>query len=427
MKIPFKQPLLVKQLLKSTRGRRAEAGLPFVLQPSLDPSYKTKWQQQFVVPGRASSEGIWRRTQEPATQAQSGWQSAADARRRMIHFMDTYDIVEAEGGQVSFVIADVYLWLCTTLPNDELQRYWDRLRTALKNARWQRVGRDTFTKSGLTLTACWYDEHPEDVKHGRSFPHQYRTLEVELRSAGCQITPAAQRAPWDILATGVRQKQQRTSQPHYLTDLKELERFFPLQVELGGGASVELGIPPLNHLHHIYQVTNLADKTFVFGDKDSLLPSIVTNPAGFYQKASIAYQKSLLAQPDAFYLGLKSLFDQNKAVGKVITNNFDGLVSLIGLEEHFVRRYEDVHIVPKIDFDSRAKALLVIGNHADRRLVQQAARNRGLTVIYVDPEYYFGEDGQKVPYPLESLQAQDLLIPLEAGAFAQALHDSDLI
>ncbi|MFJ8444218.1 UDP binding domain-containing protein [Kitasatospora griseola] len=41
---------------------------------------------------------------------------------------------------------------------------------------------------------------------------------------------------------------------------------------------------------------------------------------------------------------------------------------------------------PEIQLDPAAKALLVIGLHADRRWVEERARAAGMKVVFVDPE-----------------------------------------
>lgn len=179
-------------------------------------------------------------------------------------------------------------------------------------------------------------------------------------------------SPWNMLNSGIRKQGHRTDNPTILDDVSVMKDLFPVQVELAGGASIDLGIPPLNHLHTTYNVTNPQDKTFVFGN-DHFLTDLIANPVAFYEKAGIAYKTCIMAEPNEFYRLLKKLYDKELAVGDVITNNFDGLPSLVGLKEKYIRRYDEPKHYPKIDFDSRARSLLVIGNHADRRRVQMQA------------------------------------------------------
>lgn len=83
--------------------------------------------------------------------------------------------------------------------------------------------------------------------------------------------------------------------------------------------------------------------------------------------------------------------------------------SYIDLKEKYVRRFEEFQIVPEIEFHPDARSLLVVGAHADRRRVEKQAREKGLQVIYVDPEGYLNPSGATIPYPPESVQDSDLL------------------
>ncbi len=392
--------------------------LPFVVMRNLEPLYADKWQRQFVKPGRQVSEGLWRRTQEEKTRTNSGWQSAEDARRRILHFMDRYDLTPNNEGKYDFVITDIYLWLVITLPNVELNQYVSRITQALNKCGWTKR-QLTYHKDDLILSLKEYIICPEDLKASRVFPSHYRTLELCLTNKSSAIK-ANEASPWAVLSTGIRLKGNRSDRAHVVNNLEELRPFLPMQVELGGGASIELGIPPLNHMHTVYNVINPETKTFVFGLDDTLISEIIADPKAFYtKKAAEAYTQSLLAKPNIFYQVLAKMHEAGLTVGDIITNNFDGISSLVGLTEKYVRRYESIHIVPKIDFHPLAKSLLVIGNHADRRLIQRAAREQGLKVILVDPEYYIDYRRQAIPYPLEEITANDLLISMTATEFAK--------
>ena len=64
--------------------------------------------------------------------------------------------------------------------------------------------------------------------------------------------------------------------------------------------------------------------------------------------------------------------------------------------------------MPELQFDPKAKSLMVIGCHADRRGIERRARERGLKIIYVDPEGWW-VDGKFFNYPLESPQSTDIV------------------
>lgn len=72
-----------------------------------------------------------------------------------------------------------------------------------------------------------------------------------------------------------------------------------------------------------------------------------------------------------------------------------------------MRRYDQK--IPPVTFDPRAKALLVIGLHADRRAVQARARERGMRVFYVDPEG-LEENSVFKEYPIEGARDEDVIV-----------------
>jgi len=365
------------------------------------------------------SEGIWRRTQEEGTQEQSNWKSPLDKRRRMIHFFDEYDVV-GENGRCRLIIKNIYLWLCLTLPEQEIKEYLFRLNEQARKHGWG-IDEHGFKKDAISINLNFSEHHPEDQKEHRVFPQGYCTLEATVESSR-DFKPNGH-SPWAILNSGIRKKGKRVPNPRVMENIHELLAYAPFQVELGGGASIELGVPPLNHLHTVYAVADPKTKKFIFGKEDYLLTDLLKDYETFYkEKASLAYGKSLLAQPNQLYQLLAVLHKKGLLVGNVITNNFDGLASLVGLQETYVRSYKDTAIVPKITFAENAKSLLVIGSHADRRLVQAAARRQGLKIIYVDPERYTDYFGRASEYPLETIEKEDILIAKTAGEFAQDLQ-----
>ena len=380
---------------------------------------RQKWQQQFVVPGRADLESIWRRSQDAAPNSVD----PDGRRRRMIHVIDRYDVLPDPTieGRYELCITGCYLWLCSTLPRDELGRYEKRLWRALTRGGWQKVSDNEYARGDLIFTIKIVDRHPEDVAVGRDYGDDYQTIECTLISKDFPQERISRESPWAVFNTGVRQQGTRVPNPTTITDMREILQYLPAQIELGGGASLELGIPPLNFLQNVYGLYTV-DDDFAYGDTDDLLNWLLTSPERFYQEhASIPYARSLEAKPNDFYKLLAWLHQTGQFVGPVITNNFDGMCSLVGAPELYVRRYEEAHIIPDVDFDPRARSLIVVGSHADRRLVQAAAEARGLKVIYVDPESYVDHDHRTIPYPLERIGPNDVLVPLRAGEFARRL------
>lgn len=193
-----------------------------------------------------------------------------------------------------------------------------------------------------------------------------------------------------------------------------------MQIELGCGPSLEAGIPPLSQLHHIYSAADYSTGKFLFGEDDTLLERVLSDIGAFYSSAAEPYKTCFLAELTEFYVLFGKMLKTGKALNPLINNNFDSLAKLVGFDELYIRRYETSTWIPDIQFDPRAKSLLVVGSHADRRLVRVHAREAGLQVIYVNPEGYY-KDGKFTSYPLEALDANDILIRMTAAEFAENL------
>ncbi|MEU3724604.1 hypothetical protein [Streptomyces sp. NPDC031705] len=73
-----------------------------------------------------------------------------------------------------------------------------------------------------------------------------------------------------------------------------------------------------------------------------------------------------------------------------------------------MRRYDQR--IPPVTFHPDAKALVVIGLHADRRWVAKRARAAGLKGFLVDPEGFPRPDGTWFDYPLEAPQTGDVVV-----------------
>ncbi|MBI3704967.1 MAG: hypothetical protein HY244_14245 [Rhizobiales bacterium] len=163
----------------------------------------------------------------------------------------------------------------------------------------------------------------------------------------------------------------------------------------------------MHHLHDIYRVTNTDAGQFIFGgQQDDLIERLLLRPSSEFPKLGELFQSGFIAEPTLAHKSLLALREAGHLVGPIMTNNFDGLAHRVGLREHFLRRYDEA--VPEVEFSSEAKSLLVIGSHADRRRVQTRARDRGLQVVFLDPEGY-RIDGRFVEYPLEGPRDGDLV------------------
>lgn len=193
----------------------------------------------------------------------------------------------------------------------------------------------------------------------------------------------------------------------YIDDLGELKKHLPFHVEVGCGISLEAGIPALHHLHQLYNVTNLQNGKFIFGgESDDVTSRIIKNPHLEFMKLCAIFSAAFAAKPTATHSALLALENSGAMIGPVMTNNFDGLAHRAGLKELYLRRYDES--IPPVDFDNRARSLLVIGSHADRRRVQLRAREKGLKIFYLDPEGYLVDD-QFISYPLEGPKDSDFI------------------
>lgn len=399
--------------------------LPLVLVSDLDPAVAPRWRAQFVALGRDTLEGLWVRTQDQRNQHLSGWRDEQDRRRKLLHYIDRYALVpDAERpGRWALVLAAPYLWLQLAAPTLEIDALHEQLRQAARDGGFRAGGgTEELRRGDLRLGLRQLPEHGEDARRGRRFPVGYRLLELTLRGATVAVEAAAVAHPWQVLDLDIRPREEAApGQP--VRDLRQLLRHLPAQVELGCGPSIEAGIPPLHHLHHVYGIADSATRRFLFAaDSGGVLGELLRAPEAFYRRSTEIYGRALQARPTAFYQMLRREIARGRLLGPVLTNNFDGLPAVLGLPEQYLRTYEDLHRTPDLRFHDRARSLLVVGSHADRRRTRRAARAQGLQVIYVDPQGY--RDGDRwVDYPLESVYPEDLLVPMSAAEFAQRWQD----
>ncbi|HEV7701845.1 MAG TPA: hypothetical protein VGO63_00135 [Candidatus Paceibacterota bacterium] len=376
------------------------------------------WNKQFVSTGRYLHEGIWRRTQAKDNKSQSRWKSKKDARWRVVHFIDNYGIT-CKDKIAELVLKGVYLKINHSLPKLEAERIFNRIVSTLKkeNIAYKNTENGLSASRGdLKIKIRIF--HPQSNKLKKHLPIalNYNMVDIEITGGEIDIKNERKYYPWKIIKKGFRVPL-RKGHPRYLKDINEILKYQPFQIELGCGPSTEIGIYPLSYLHKIYQTTN-ADKTFVFGNEDKLFETIIKNPSDFYLRATKIISQSWLAVPNSsFYRWLQCAYKKGLVVGPVITNNYDGIVSRLGIPEFYVRKFTDQFLIPKIKFNKKAKSLLVIGSHADRRLVQHAARKQNLKVIFVDPEQYIDDNGKVFSYKIEAPQDNDIIFKSTASTF----------
>jgi hypothetical protein len=405
---------------------------PFVVIPSL-----TSWQRERYVKHinsdesgwhRKWTESIWRRHQHRSNHKLSGWHGDQDARRRLIHFFDEYDVEDNK-----FVLRQAYLSLNLTLPSADIMEYREVLYGNLHTGGWERKKqqphRELWSRGDLRTEFNAWRLHPEDAIHGACYPVGYEHLEIRLWSDGYVWPKGLESRPFRwFYEVGLR-PMLSGGRPTYVSP-EEIVEYLPAQVELGCGPSTEAGVPHLSTLHNIYSVSK-PDFSFVFRAQDDDLLNLFSEPEAAYRRMTDIYRACIVAEPTFFYRAIKDLWDRGYFVGPVITNNFDCLCADLGLPEMSLRRYDTEAYFPiyqghrqhQIEFDPAAKSLLVVGVHADRRLAQLRARQRGLQIIYIDPERYLSPDGRTIQYPVEAPQDSDLFIRMTAGEAMPRIHE----
>lgn len=390
--------------------------LPYVVVDQLTPDQQQIWKTYFgeAERPRYREEGIWRRTQEEATAAHSGWTGPQDARRRIIHYRYRYGLVPTTAAD-AVGLTELYLFHHVAAPAAEIDDHAASVWAALAAGGWKHVGHGAggaWERGDLRCRMAPHLTHPEDARSRRTLPDGYRSLDVTVTSANYAPPPSVRRLPWDVLGTGIRTKDERGT-PTLVPDLGVLADFAPFQVELGCGPAVEAGIPPLHRLHEVYAVTDrhgddLTDYQFTLDPaKDPLLRDLLSAPEEKTAQLVEMFAAIVKAEPTPAMWALKELSDAGYMTGPVITNNFDVLAARAGLPECYMRRYDQA--VPPVELIDGAKALLVIGSHADRRKVQARARERGMKIVHLDPEGFWNGDGRFVPYPLEGPQDDDFV------------------
>ncbi|KOG87103.1 hypothetical protein ADK38_27295, partial [Streptomyces varsoviensis] len=176
--------------------------LPFIVVDQLTPQQERDWHTFFGTEGadrpRDIEEGIWRRTQEQATAAQSHWRPG-DARRRMVHYRYRYGLATTTGAP-ALALRQFYLYHHAAAPAEEIGAHWETVRTALRTGGWKPED-GGWVRGDLRATPTLRSApHPEDIRARRTLPSGYACLDVQITSSGYVPPPATRRRPWQVLA-----------------------------------------------------------------------------------------------------------------------------------------------------------------------------------------------------------------------------------
>lgn len=376
---------------------------------------KERFNKYFVEEdGKFMFEGMWLRDQREKNKNQSGWESDEKTkRRRYVHFVDHYTVL-TEGQKEYLAVADAYLCVSNTLPSNELEIYANKIYEALKKNGFVETEKGLYKRENLLIEFKYFDNHPKNKEGNVSFPEGYCSLDIFVYSEGNEFESHYDRM-WEHSTKMFRIPDKREN-PLYATDVKLIEKYLPAQVEMGCGPSIEVGIPPLHGMHETYKVQNHLTHKFYFADMDYLIFQIIENPLEMYKRFSRVPILCLTSEHSDAYLKFKKYYDKGLFVGTVYNNNFDRLVKRLGIPEFILRIYDKKRYLPKIDFDPKAKSLICFGSHADRRMVQKQAREKGLQIIFVDPEGFDTPNGFD-SYPIEGPKDGDIIFKMPFSEF----------
>jgi hypothetical protein len=401
---------------------------PFVVIPELSDQQLERYRRHVDSDAsgwhRRWTESIWRRHQHASNARLSGFVEGGDRKRRIVHFWDEYGV----DGR-AFVLRRAYLWLGITLPRADVDAYRGAIDEGLRAGGWRQGGREgwreglsreVWRRGDLVARIAVCTDHPEDERRGLRAPPGHASLDVSLVTDGTRLPDGWEERPWRVFfEVGLRRVLAR-GRPREVAP-EALADFLPAQLELGCGPSTEAGIPHLSSLHRIYGVSH-PDYKFVFRAAHDGLLALFADPEAKYREMTDIYRACLVAPQTDFYRAAADLWRRGHLVGPVITNNFDCQAAEAGLPELSLRRYDWGPYYPTIEHDPRARSLLVVGVHADRRLVQLRARAKGLRVLFIDPEEYVSPDGARIAYPVEAPQDEDVFVRATAREAMTRLH-----
>lgn len=364
----------------------------------------------FATKGEFVFEGIWFRSQEEVNKNVSGYIDNTTRNRRTIHYNHVFYVKDNY-----LMVKSSYIYLSIRLNNNEYDKYLNDIINTLENNNYIK-NNNIYIKDNLNIMINKYDKHPYD-----EIIDNYKTVDIIVNSDNLNNTDKLFNQVWNLQVKGIRERDTRGN-PKYINDFNELKEYFPMAVELGCGPSIEAGLMPLYKLHEIYKVQRHSDGKFYFGTSDTLIKQIIEKDNVKFDEFYEIVAECIKAKPTNFHYNLKKMYDKKLFTMNLFNNNFDRLCKRIGINENILRVYNIENYFPKVIFDKDVKALLCIGTHADRRLIQKQAKNQGLKIIYVDPEG-FNTDNELFKYEIEGAKDEDYILKMTASEFSQVLEN----
>lgn len=358
-------------------------------------------------------EGCWLRNQRPENSKKSGYVDETTQRRRYIHFYDSY-VDEVIDNTHHLALSKYYLYVTNTLPANEIDEYYKKITKALEIGKFAQISPYIYLNDNNTQVIInRYDNHP---KNTTTFPNNYKSLDVVVCSNNYDYSKIQDRM-WKLSRKMYRMPDKRGN-PHYSKDINDILQYLPAQVEMGCGPSISANIPPLHEMHETYKVQNHISGKFYFAQEDTLLFDLISNETEMRQKFAKVPLACISAELTGGYKTFGELYKKGYFKGTVFNNNFDRIVKRMDIPEKIIRVYDIDDYIAQCNFDPGVKSLICMGCHADRRQVQRQAREKGLKVIFIDPEGFYTKDGFET-YLIEGPKDQDIILKM---TFEEAMN-----
>ncbi|MEU2354444.1 hypothetical protein ABZ599_16000 [Streptomyces misionensis] len=127
---------------------------PVTVIDQLDEPQLRKWHDFYGVHAdrpRFEEEGIWRRTQQKETAANSGWKGAGDARRRIVHYRHQYGLVHTTVAP-ALALVEMYLYHSVAAPKEEIAVAWEENHAMLSEGGWKATGPSEYALGDLRVS-----------------------------------------------------------------------------------------------------------------------------------------------------------------------------------------------------------------------------------------------------------------------------------
>ena len=365
-------------------------------------------------------EGCWLRNQRVENAKKSGYVDEKTQRRRYIHFYDSY-VCDEENGKYFLSLSKYYLYVTSTYPVEEIDEYCNRILQALEMGKFKEIEPNIYEKeNGTQVQIFRYKNHPRNTEQ---FPDNYESLDVVVCSAGYDYS-AIQDRMWKLSKKMYRMPDKRGN-PTYTTDVKDILKYLPAQIEMGCGPSINANIPSLHEMHETYKVQNHVTGKFYFAEQDDFLFNLISRENEIRKKFAKVPMACISAELTEGYKTFGEMYKKGYFKGIVYNNNFDRLVRRMDIPETILRVYDIDKYIPECHFEPDVKSLVCIGCHADRRQVQRQARQKGLKVIFIDPEGFYNKDGLE-PYLIEGPRNEDIILKITFEDAMQKLKQLEI-